>query len=259
MENKIIKIKDIVIQGDTILQSPAINRPLKKPIGVNSISSFDGIFTEEKIIIEYGLGRIVLGKIGDVSEAYKTLEEKIKTSKSFDFEKISTLVFEVVDEYFGRFENVKSRMLFYPDEDSIYSGEDYGKISELKGKSSAMCVERAALAQNLLKIIGINSIFKSSKVIINGKHDAHAYNLVEYDGKYYIFDTTIPTLRDGIISPIITEIPQDVFNAMSMPMIDGYSVEISHFNPLQEIDYTIIYDSGREKSISIDGTNGKKL
>ena len=55
----------------------------------------------------------------------------------------------------------------YPDTDFIEDGIPIGKVSDLKGKNAAMCVERAMVAQNLLKLLGINSYYKSSGIIKN--------------------------------------------------------------------------------------------
>lgn len=257
MDCKTIRIRDYVIKGDTIISSPILKGSIKKAIGVGSLSSFDGVFTDEKIIVQSGIAAITLAKIGNISEAYEILKNKLQNNKEYSIDEICSIVFEVIDEYFGNFENTNKRLSFYTDEDFIESEDDYGKISDLKGKSSAMCVERAALAQNLLKSLGINSIFKSSRVTVNGKRDAHAYNLVEYEGKYYIFDSTIPTIKNDKINPLITEIPQEAFASISMPIFDGFSIEVLHYNPLMNMDYNIIYDYGNEKFLNVDQVNKK--
>jgi len=258
MENcRIVEYNGTIIQGDTILKSPAIRGTMRKPIGVKSITSFDGSFDNENIIVEYDIGSIRFGKIGNISEAYKNLKEKIGSRESCTFEELCSIVFEVVDEYFGRFENVKDRLSYYKDYDYAESEDDYGRISELKGKSSAMCVERAALAQNLLKSLGINSIYKATEIIINGKKEAHAFNLVEFEGKCYIFDSTIPTLRNDRIDPLVGEIPKEVFDKISMPMFTGYGVEITHYNPLRDKEVTIVYDSNWSDKITLEDQNNK--
>ena len=272
MDCRTIEINGIIIKGDRIIKSPAISDEAlkgdmgRRPIGGGSISSFDGTFTDEKILVKTAdfTNDEVLVQIGDISDAYEMLKQKLM-SKELTFDTLFCTVFEVIDEYFGRFENVSERMTYYKSEDRVSDNDNYNKITNLKGKSSAMCVERAALAQNLLKVIGINSIFKSSTVVVNGKIDQHAYNLVEYNDKYYIFDSTIPTLRDEAISPIIAEIPKEAFDAISMPIsiINGYSVETSHFNPLKNMDYCITYDTlgkrPRENLIISDDSKEKHI
>ena len=103
------------------------------------------------------------------------------------------------------------------------------------------------LSQNLLIELGIKSIYKASGTIIDGKECVHAYNLISHDGKYYIFDATIPTVDNDKLSPIICEIPEDVFDILSNPNGNiGISVEVTHLNPLINADCNITYDAGRE-------------
>ena len=101
--------------------------------------------------------------------------------------------------------------------------------------------------------MGINSFFKTSGIIKNGKSEAHSYNLIEFDDKYYIFDSTMPNLIDGKANPLITEIDKDTFNLLSAPISDiGISVTVSHYNPYRDMDITVTYDSGRKRQIEID-------
>ena len=109
-----------------------------------------------------------------------------------------------------------------------------------------MCIERAMLSQNLLKEIGIDTTFKISGIKKNGEDEAHAFNLITHDNKYYIFDATIPTLRNNVISPLICEIPEDIYKKIISPSSSiGASIHVTHYNPLQDKDYDIIYDAGR--------------
>ena len=155
---------------------------------------------------------------------------------------------KAIEDYFGDYSNIDERMNNYPDTDFIEDGVPIGKVSDLKGKNAAMCVERAMVAQNLLKLLGINSYYKCSGIIKNGKKDVHSYNVVEYGGRYYIFDAAIPTLIDGEISPIVAEISKEVFEQLiQVRTREGISVEVSHFNPLRDEDINVVYDAGRDR------------
>lgn len=240
---------------------------MSRYIGINHIpgviyggidSSFDGEFKDEEVLVEAGLDYIPC-QIGDVREAYDILKKIIKDRKPQDFFELSNIVFETVQRYFGDYSNISERMKNYPDLDDI---EDYGKkpgtVANLKGKNSAMCVERAMLTQNLLNVLGIHSFYKASGIKKDGKNEGHAYNLVENEGKYYVFDTAIPTLVDGIISPIIAEIPKEVFDAISKKESEfGYSISAEHFNPLRNKDVSITYDAGRKDVFEYNGAKQK--
>ena len=235
-------------------------KPFKCDIGFNyingvkygrNLSSFDGIFTDEKIIIENGLADLYETSIGDVDDAYDLLDKKISELNPKNFNDICEIVLLTVDEYFGGLTNYKSRL------DCYYSG-DYeesknNKISNLKGKGAGMCVERAALSQNLLKHLNINSIYKSSGIVLNGRKECHSYNLVEYDGKYYLFDSTMPNMVKDRINPLIAQIDKESFDLITCPLAEyGCSISVSHYNPYQNKNYDVIYDSARNKTISVE-------
>lgn len=254
-----------IVNGDVAQYG---NGPMKKNvIGANFIngriaggylSSFDGSFTDELIAIQIGLGDIINTKIGDITDAYELLKSKISSVDIDDIFDLTSAVLETVNEYFNGFSDIDSRMSYYYTLDDDESQNN--KISNLKGSGAAMCVERSALAQNLLKSLGINSIFKTSTIIKNGNNECHSYNLIEFNDKYYIFDASIPSLIDDKINPLVAEIDKDTFTLLSTPIYDfGISTTVSHYNPYRDMDVTITYDSSREKQIEVKplGVNKK--
>lgn len=248
----------VIVEGNKI--QDATGKIRENIIGVNFangaihggyLSSFNESFDDELIGIESGMGDIVNSKLGDIKDAYELLKTKISGIDSSNIFELSRAVLETVNEYFNGFDNISKRMSYYYDED--YEESKNNKISDLKGTGAAMCVERAALSQNLLKSLGINSFYKASGIIKNGNREAHSYNLVEFNGKYYIFDATMPNLIDGKPNPLITEIDKDTFDSLSAPIYDiGISVTTSHYNPYRDMNITVTYDSGREKQIEVN-------
>lgn len=225
------------------------------------ISSFNGSFTNELIGIENGFSDIINAQLGDIKDAYILLKSKIVNIDNTDIYELSRIILETVDEYFGGIANINKRMSYYYSSDDEESKDN--KISNLKGTGAAMCVERAALAQNLLNFLGINSFFKSSGIIKNNNKEVHSYNLIEFNEKYYIFDPSIPNLVNNQISPLIAQIDKDTYQLLSYPLQDkGISTTITHYNPYRDTDVTITYDSGREKHIefnSLDKAEKKHL
>lgn len=210
-------------------------------------SSFSGVFKDEQVLIGSGLDYIPC-VIGDISSIYLMFGKIVAERQPHTFEDYSICMMKTIQEYFGDYSNIEERMNNYPDVDFIADGFPIGKVSDLRGKNAAMCVERAMVAQNLLRLLGINSYYKCSGIIKNGNKEVHAYNVVEYDGKHYIFDATMPTVKDEEISPLVAEISEEVFEQL-IPVCnrDGISVEVSHYNPLKDEDINVIYDSGRNK------------
>ena len=255
----------VIVEGDKIQYGES--KMKKKIIGANFthgvihggyLSSFNGSFSDESIGIESGIGDIVNAKIGNIKDAYELLKLKISSIDN-NIYLLSAAVLETVDEFFGGFANIDSRMNYYYPED--FDESKNNAISNLKGAGAAMCVERAALSQNLLTSIGINSFFKTSGIIKNENKEVHSYNLLEYQGKYYIFDSSMPNLINDQVNPLIAEINKESFDLLSSPISDlGISVTVSHYNPYRDYDVTVTYDSNREKHIEVNslGTKNSK-
>lgn len=221
-------------------------------------SSFSEAFTNEEVLIGAGLDYVPC-VIGNIDEVYSMLGEKIAERQPQTFVDMCACIFSVVQDYFGDFSNIAERMNNYPDLDFISDGFDIGKVSDLKGKNAAMCVERAMLSQNLMNFLGFKSFYKSSGIMSDGKPDIHAYNLVEYNGKYYVFDATIPTVINEEINPLVCEIPADVYEEISScKQAEGCSVDVKHFNPLKTEERHIVYDAGRKRVFTAESMENVK-
>ena len=202
----------------------------------------------DEVNIENGIGDIRHCTIGDIKEAYEILKNVIKEERPKTFMEYAYCIQQTVLKYFGDYSNIGERLSFFPDDEEVYYYKrECGRVSDIAHKNAAMCVERAMLAQNLLKELGFDSTFKLSAFKNNGKDDAHAYNIVRADDKNYLFDVTIPTTRDDRISPVICEIPDEVYEKITNPSsYIGESVHVVHYNPLQDKEYDVIYDAGRK-------------
>ena len=65
-------------------------------------------------------------------------------------------------------------------------------IGDLKGKNVAMCTERAAIAQNLLSLFGIESYYCCGSISYNGKQENHCFNIAAAKNGYILLDYSIP-------------------------------------------------------------------
>ena len=232
-------------------------------IGVNYANgaSYGGIASsysekfdnEDEVNIESGIGDIRYAVIGNIKEAYEILKKYLEKEKPSTIYEYSECVEKTILDYFSDYSNTNKRLSFFPDEETVIEGASMGKVSGLAHKNAAMCIERAMTSQNLLKDLGFDVTFKISGVIVNGKPDAHAYNLLSYNNKYYLFDATIPTIRDDKISPIIGEIPKDIYEKIKNPSSDiGASIHVIHYNPLMNKEYDITYDSARKDIYEVE-------
>lgn len=222
-------------------------------------STFGGTFKDEVALLESGLMDLRFVQLGDIKDAYNILENKLSNLRNIEFEDAMKYIAETVQEYFGDYSNVSIRMKNYPDEDKV---EDFsierGKASDLQGKNAAMCVERAMLSQNLLKYVsktlhGLESYFKETGIEIQRegdkpKREAHAFNLVSYNGKYYIFDSTIPKGTKDNLQPIVAELPEHVFTSLVESPRIGYAIEIEHISALTGKKMHYILDYRAEKN-----------
>ena len=225
----------------------------------NPKSTFGGVFKNEVALLESGLMDFRYVQLGDVKDAYNTLENKLSNSRKIIFGDVMRYIAETVQEYFGDYSNVSSRLENYPGEDEVEMfSKERGKISDLQGKNAAMCVERAMLSQNLLKYVseklpGLESYFKETGIEIQRegdkpKREAHAFNLVSYNGKYYIFDSTIPKGTKDNLQPIVAELPEHVFTSLVESPRIGYAIEIEHISALTGKKMHYILDYRAEKN-----------
>ena len=234
------------------------------------ISSYNRNFdNNDVIIVTDGKTTPRYATLGDINKAYGLLRTEVASRLPRDTESYLSCVQRAIELYFGPYaKNKKKRLSHYPTDEEIKNeGKEIGKISDLGGKTPplnlAVSLERAVVAQNLLMScsIDVNSIFKISATTINGKDRVHAYNLVHetLEDKYYICDFAIPTLREGEISPIVCEIPKEVYEQMISPLpLVGYSVEVDYNNPVNKKDYLITYDAGRNKIYKVGQSLTKK-
>lgn len=60
----------------------------------------------------------------------------------------------------------------------------------------------------MLKLLGINSTLKVSLVQYeDGRYDTHAYNLISYNNKYYLFDSRFPHNNN----PVVRELDENEY------------------------------------------------
>ena len=113
----------------------------------------------------------------------------------------------------------------YQEYREIINKDEYS-IDDLKGKNAAVCADRAALAQNLFSILGVESYYLVGQV--NGED--HAYNVINYKGNYLLYDSSkdIPRYENGklinwlaYVKPISIEQMEVLLNGGKISFEDG--------------------------------------
>lgn len=208
------------------------------------MSTFNGVFTErDNVQLEFG-GEKRHITIGDISEALNIMTDLITLKKPTNLSETMRIIQETVDMYFGDYSSLETRFGIFSN--NLYGYKPRDKVSDFAHQNAATGIERSMLAQNLLKQLGYDSTFKMSEIDQNGIIANQAFNVIHDNGKYYIFDSAQPTLRNGKIDPIVCEISADVALKMLDPLSsDGVSLSISrNYNALIPRYSNVIYDAG---------------
>ncbi|MEI6511589.1 MAG: hypothetical protein WCO25_06185 [Candidatus Uhrbacteria bacterium] len=102
---------------------------------------------------------------------------------------------ETLDAYFGRRSRKEKKEASHDRRVAFYSARRAGPVSirETKGGDFALCVEYAALAQNLIVLLGNKSWLVWANVSHRGETGGHVFNLIETpDGRSVLYDPNNP-------------------------------------------------------------------
>ena len=107
---------------------------------------------------------------------------------------------ETILQYFGK-TSEKARTLRKAHIENIYDSENdkfiYQSIKQQKGTGTAICTEQSSVAHNLWLLAGASSYYiyssdcKMENIGEEYVNDAHCFCIVEYDGKFRLFDTSL--------------------------------------------------------------------
>lgn len=126
-------------------------------------------------------------------EVAQMLLSEIKASDVSDIQQLCAAVSKVIFDYFGGRSvqgTLKDRLSHIKDEDVLLDGEK-NYISAFKGTGQAWCAERTAVAHQLFKILGIESQIVVSPVVVDGKPEYHAFNMIRGEENTILFDSTM--------------------------------------------------------------------
>jgi len=248
----------------------------KRSIGLNRFNdlSFGEAFSyyngkldiTDKVYLDNPLGEQRIALIGDLTKIFQTLKHAVSKNKDNEFVDVCASIIEALNDYFGITVIEEEKYNYFPTEEEVSSGNvARGKVSDLEKKNAATSFIRAMASQNILKTLGYDSGIKISMININGHEEVHAYNVVSHNDKYYIFDSSIPTLIEERINPIVCEIPKEVYNSLIYPCanypnnITPYAIRVSHYNPFPCEKTEVIYDSLNSKIYDVNNNKNKTI
>ena len=152
----------------------------------------------------------------DEKEIYKLFAEELSKLKNpNDINQISNAVGETVFKYIGGakvFGNDYDRMRLLKDSTEL-GDDEKNKISVFKNTKMAWCTERACMAHQLFKFLGIDSKIVMATISNNGEHQIHTFNLVKSNKKTILFDSAVMShAENNAYNPVAMILEEDVFN-----------------------------------------------
>ena len=126
-------------------------------------------------------------------------------------------VHSFINAYFGIYTKPEIR-------EQIVMSAPAGKtidVSTLAGKNTAICVERTALVQNLVTMLGVESYFITGNIQDKDGFCPHAYNIIRFNDQFYLYDVSKEVavnvngnvMYQPYVKPISTEQVETLFSA----------------------------------------------
>lgn len=152
--------------------------------------------------------------LDDTSLYIEALEE---IEPSMKIQAILILICKYIWKKFGIIPNERRRLQIYDQASLNWEEEEKVSISEFVNESAAMCLEKAAFAHNLLKILDIDSRLYVGKLRVKGNDesgDLHVFNIVYSGNEIYLYDCSNffkYCKQDGkkVPIPLISEISEE--------------------------------------------------
>lgn len=196
----------------------------RRIFGSTHVSVYRGFYEDEiyPTIIEFAGGidsesdscRYFVDNTQDIMVV---LSKQLKMVETNSLEDLCNAITQTIYEYFGS-EKVEGDLL----DRVVLSSEK--KLSAFKNSKNAWCQERAVVAHQIFKMLGIESELVVSSIWLDGKMnkynkpklESHAYNLIRFNGKTFLFDATLIdfSINKTVNNSLICELPFDAFDQL---------------------------------------------
>ena len=124
------------------------------------------------------------------------LIQRLRSQPCKNIAELSKIITEVIYDYFGGAKTKgteKDRLAHLTRLDKLGDREvkDVNKLSLFKGTADAYCVEKATVAHQLFRFLGIDSSLVYTTTSVNDDLALHAISVVSSDNHSYIYDPTL--------------------------------------------------------------------
>lgn len=165
---------------------------------IDVISVASGVFNPDSVI-KYSNGMASRYKM-NMEDYIDDLVDFIKVNKIDNLNKMMKMLAKFVIKYFGIFindndyrEDFQNNFLMQiKDDEEYFKTIENFKISDFKGKGIAQCSEFAALSQNVIALLGLESYCVFGKYKDVNHDEFHAFNIVKGKNFYLLVDTAMP-------------------------------------------------------------------
>lgn len=143
----------------------------------------------------------------DDNSFYKTIinsikgvnPDSVKQGDKVNNNYIMLMVQRAIINYFGLDGNERARNALYDSKTDIENDDCTLSISDFKNNQTGMCVERSAVAENILSFLGYNPmmIYGYASNTREGMNVGHAYTCIIRNGKGMLIDFSNPIYKNG--------------------------------------------------------------
>ena len=170
-------------------------------------------------------------------------------------------IFKFLNYYFGERPSIDTR-----------NEKEFMEISDFKNSDRALCTERAALANNILSFLGMETWFCDGSVYnSNNISEEHAFLIVKSEsGKYRIYDPSYSIFYDNEDHPFFKEVSEEsairVLNSTPynpskkncVKVQEYYAKKLDGKSQIVNANSFRIYGVGIESDKLVDLVNGRE-
>ena len=180
-------------------------------------------FTEDrhKIYIGCGIGDQFCYYCDANEDLLSMFIQEVKNKQIKTREELCKTVSKVVSDYYGGIDTLgttKDRLSHIKcDDDLDLDNNEKNYLSSFKGTQNAWCVERAIATHQLFLMLGAESEIVDTDVIVDGKTENHALNMVRIGGQTLLIDNAMIDYKqleesNGEYSGIVQILPPESFD-----------------------------------------------
>lgn len=203
IEQRLIELENTAVEDRDVISS--VSYILRRAKGEKENTEVVG-YIPSKTKLQKMQYDIAMFKLDDKS-FYRTVidyikeidSKKIKQGDKINHNYIMNIIQCTLINYFGIKGNESRRIALYNSKDDVENDDNILSIKDFKGNNTAMCLERSAVAQNILAFLGYNPMMvmgflSNKKGIVN---EGHAFNCIIRNEKGMLVDFTNPICKDG--------------------------------------------------------------